>query len=105
MKEKATFLASAAITIFLTGSILIAHVLSGDLKGLLVALTGHHWLTVSLLAVILFVLSTLLLAGSEGLRKALRAGNITLWSRALVAVTLIMMLGSLAVYIAHYLAG
>lgn len=105
MKEKATFLASAAITIFLTGCILIAHDLSRDLKGLLIALTGHHWLTVSVLAVILFVLSTLLLAGSEGLRKVLRAGNITLWSRMLAAVTLIMMLGSLTVYIAHYLAG
>jgi hypothetical protein len=104
MKESATFIASAAVTIFLTGCIIIAHEVSKDLRQSLVALTGNHWISVSVIAVVLFVLSSGLLQGSKNARKSLRVYDVRLWSTALMAVTLIMMLGILAVLIAQFLA-
>ncbi|HOT07080.1 MAG: hypothetical protein A4E45_00435 [Methanosaeta sp. PtaB.Bin039] len=105
MREPATFLASAAFTIFTTGCTIIAHELSADLRGLLVAVTGHHWLSVSALAAALFVTSSLLLAGSESIRRTLKAEDIALWSRVLMAVTMFMTLGCLMVYTIHYISG
>ena len=61
MRNSENFVASAAITVFLTGCIIIAHDLSMDLKESLASLTGHHWVSVSALAVILFVISSILL--------------------------------------------
>ena len=45
MKESETFIASAAITIFLTGCIIIAHEVSTDFRQSLVAPTGNHWIS------------------------------------------------------------
>lgn len=104
MKESVTSIASAAITIFLTGCIIIAHDLSKDFRQSLAALTGHHWISVSLIAVILFVLSSGLLMGSESLKKSLRVDDVRLWSIALMAVTLIMIVGILAELVAQFLA-
>ena len=104
MKESATSIVSAVITIFLTGCIIIAHDVSKDFRQSLTALTGHHWISVSVIAVILFVLSSGLLLGSKNIRKILRAYDIGLWSTTLIAVTLIMTLGILAVLVAQFLA-
>lgn len=104
MKESATSIASASITIFLTGCIIIAHDLSNDFRQSLAALTGHHWISVSLITIILFVLSMGLLLGSKNARKFLRVYDIRLWSAALIAVTLIMALGIFAELIALFLA-
>lgn len=104
MKESATFFASAAITVFLTGCIIIAHDLSPDLRQFLVDLTGHHWISVSLITIILFVLFTGILISSKNARASLRVNNIRLWAAALTAVTLIMILGILAELVARYLA-
>ena len=103
MKETATSIASATITIFLTGCIIIAHDVSTGFRQSLAALTGHHWISVSMIAIILFVLSSGLLLGSKSVRKLLRVYNVRLWSTALIAVTLIMMLGILAVLIDQFL--
>lgn len=102
MRNSENLVASAAITVFLTGCIIIAHDLSADLKESLASLTGHHWVSVSALAVILFVISSVPLFNSEKIGKTLKADDITLWSRILVVTTLIMMLGSIMVYIFHY---
>jgi uncharacterized membrane protein YkvI len=104
MKESATFFASASITVFLTGCIVIAHDLSPDFKQFLVSLTGHHWTSVSLITIVLFVLCMGLLLASKGARKFLRVYNIRLWSTALVAVTLIMVLGIFAELTTRFLA-
>lgn len=104
MKEPATFFASAAITVFLTGCIIIAHDLSPDLRQFLVELTGHHWISVSLITIILFVLSAGLLLGSKNARKFLRVYDVKLWSTVLMAVTLVMILGILAELTARFLA-
>lgn len=103
MKETATSIASATITIFLTGCIIIAHDVSTGFRQSLASLSGHHWISVSMIAIILFVLSSGLLLGSKSVRKLLRVYNVRLWSTALIAVTLIMMLGILAVLIDQFL--
>ena len=104
MRNSENLVASAAITVFLTGCIIIAHDLSMDLKELLASLTGHHWVSVSALAVILFVITSILLFNSEKIGKTLKAVDITLWSRILVVTTIVMMLGSIMVYIFHYMS-
>lgn len=104
MREPSTFIVSAAIAIFLTGCIIIAHDLSLGFRQSLAALTGHHWLSVSLIMIVLFALSSGLLLGSKSARKVLRAQDVGLWSTALIAVTLIMILGILAELTARFLA-
>ena len=104
MKELATFIAAAAITIFLTGWVIIVHDASPDFKQFLVLLTGHHWISVSLISIVLFLLSLGVMLGSNSARKSLRVSDAKLWSAALIAVTLIMMLGILAGLIVNFLA-
>lgn len=104
MKESSTFITSAAVTIFFSGCIIIAHSISNDLKQSLAALTGHHWISVSIISIILFVLSSGILLSSKSTRRTLRAYNIELWSTTLVVVTLIMILGVFAVSVAQFLA-
>mgnify|MGYP000852370485 FL=1 len=104
MKESSTSIVSAVITIFLTGCIIITHDISKDFRQSLTALTGHHWISVSVIAVILFVLSSGLLLSSKNLRKILRSYDIGLWSTALIDVTVIMILVIFLVLIAHFLA-
>ena len=104
MREPATFIASAAITIFFTGCIIIAHDVSTGFRQSLMALTGHHWISVSMIIIALFALFSGLLSGSKSTRKSLRVHNVRLWSTVLTIVTLIMMLGILAELIARYLA-
>jgi hypothetical protein len=104
MKEPETFIASAAITIFLTGCIIIAHEVSTDFRQSFVALTGNHWISLSVIAIVLFVFISGLLMGSKSLRKSLRVYNVRLWSTAVMHVTLTMILGTLIELIAHFLA-
>ena len=104
MKESTTSIASATITIFITGCIIIAHDMSKDLRQSLAALTGHHWISVSVIAIVLFGLTSGLLMGSNSLRKSLRVYDVRLLSTTLMTVTLIMILGTLAELIAHFLA-
>lgn len=104
MKESATFLSSATITVFLSGCIIIVHDLSPDLRQFLVELTGHHWISVSLITIILFVLFTGILISSKSARESLGVNNIRLWATALTAVTLIMLIGIFAELVIRYLA-
>jgi hypothetical protein len=99
-----TFIASATIAVFLTGCIVIAHDLSANFKQLLVSLTGHHWTSVSLIIIVLFALLSGLLSSSESARGILRVYNVRLWSTAMLAVTLLMMLGILAELTVRFLA-
>jgi hypothetical protein len=104
MKESGTSIISAVITIFLTGLIIIAHDLSPNFKQSVAALTGHHWTSVSVITVVLFMLFLGLLMGSKSTRKILKAENVRLWSTNLIAVTLIMLLGISALLISRFLA-
>jgi hypothetical protein len=98
-KEPATFLLSAAATILITGSIIIAHDLSGGFKQFLIDLTGHHWTSVSIIAAVLFMLISLLILSSEKLATLLKANDLKIWSRGLAAATLLAILGTFMVYI------
>lgn len=104
MKESATSIASAAITIFLTGCIIIAHDVSPEFRQSLAAFTGHHWISVSLIATVLFVLTSGLLNSSKNAKKSLRVCDISLWSTALIGATLIMTMLILAELTAHFIA-
>lgn len=104
MKKSATFIASATIAVFLTGCIIITHDISPGFKQLLVLLTGHHWTSVSLIIILLFVLFSGLLSSLEGMRKSLRVYNIGLWTTAMLIVTLLMILGILVELTFRFLA-
>lgn len=98
-KEPATFLLSAAVTILITGIIIIAHDLSGGFKQFLIDLTGHHWTSVSIIAAVLFIMISLLVLSSEKLGTLLKANDLKIWSRGLAAATLLAILGTFMVYI------
>lgn len=103
MKE-VIFIASATIAVFLTGCIVIAHDLSADFKQFLITLTGHHWISVSVIMIVLFALFSGLFSGSESIRKFMRVYDVRMWSTALLIVTLLMMLGILAELSVRFLA-
>jgi hypothetical protein len=101
--RNATFILSSA-TIFVTGCIIIAHEMSIEFRNLLSYLTGHHWTSVSAVAVILFFLFSILFLGSERLAKTLKADNLSLWSSVLTVITLVMILSGFILYASHYFA-
>jgi amino acid transporter len=100
--ENATFVLSASGTIFITGCVIIAHEISNEFRNSLSNLTGHHWVSVSLVAVILFFLFSILFLGSKRLAKILKADDLSLWSNALTVITLVMILSSFILYTSHY---
>ena len=108
MKDRsAIFIASAAISVFLTGAIIIAHDVSEELRLLLAGLTGHHWTSVSAIAIAFFLLTSTmiyLITGSGEVRRTLKADSLWNWSWVLTAITLVMALGVMAVYVLHYLS-
>ena len=92
----AAFMISAAVTVLLTGLIIIAHEISAQLRQSLADITGHHWISVSLLAVAIFLLTSLLfymLAGSDQTRLALKMNSLRAWSLVLIALTLLYVSG------------
>lgn len=104
MKKSAIFIASATIAIFITGCIIITHNLFSNFKQLLATLTGHHWTSVSVVIIVLFVLFSGLLSSSEKVKGFLRVYDVKLWSHALLAVTLLMILGIFTELVSRYLA-
>ena len=104
MKKSASFIASATIAIFITGCIIIMHDLSPNFKQILATLTGHHWTSVSVVIIALFVLFSWLLSSSEKVKRSLRVYDVKLWSHALLAVTLLMILGIFVELVSRFLA-
>ena len=99
------FLFSAVLTISIIGSMSVVTELDSPFKSFLNSLTGHHWVTKSVFAAVLFPLFSAILyfvLGSEKARKALRADNIWAWSLLLIAVTSIFFLANLIYYVIHY---
>ena len=101
------FVFSAVLTISIIGSMTVIHELDPTFKALLNGLTGHHWVTKSVFAAVLFPLFSAILyfvLGSEKARKTLRADNIWAWSLLLVAVTIIFFLVTIIYYVIQYLS-
>ncbi|MCU0637512.1 MAG: hypothetical protein MUE87_02665 [Methanothrix sp.] len=99
MKKPATFLLSAAATILLTGGIIAAHDISKEFKQFLIDMTGHHWVSVSIIAIVVFLLISMIMLGSGKLGTLLKADDLGIWSRGLVIATLMAILGTFIVYI------
>lgn len=104
MREPATYIASAAISIFLTGLIILGHDISENFKQSLAELTGHHWLSVSVIILILFVVISIFLLISRNMRINLKAYNLSLWSNILTITTLLMITAISALLISRFLA-
>jgi len=104
MKKSATYLLSAAATILITGGIIVAHDISTEFKQFLIDMTGHHWISESIIAAVIFPLISIFLIFSGKLGTSLKADDLRIWSRGLVAATLIAILGTFMVYIYTYLA-
>jgi cytochrome c oxidase assembly factor CtaG len=98
-KGPATFLLSATVAILITGCIIAAHDLSAEFKQFLTDSTGHHWISVSIIAAVVFFLTSMLIIGSEKLSALFRANDLRIWSRSLVAVTVLAILGTFTVYV------
>ena len=104
MKKPATFLLSAAATIVITGGIIAAHDVSKEFKQFLTDMTGHHWVSVSLIALVVFLLTSTFMLSSVKLGTLLKGDDLRIWSRGLVAATLMAILGTFIVYIYTTLA-
>jgi hypothetical protein len=98
---------AAVFSILFTGLILIAHDISAPFRQVLVSLTGHHWITVSILSVLVYLVSIVFFAyavRSERVARLMKADKPFLWS-VLLVISIALMTGSiLAVYILHYTA-
>lgn len=107
-KERiAAFYLAAIITVVVIGSMIIIHEESSEFKDLLINLTGHHWVTKSIFAIIIFpILSGIFYTvfSSEKIRKRLKTGNVWLWTLLTVLVTIVFILASFVLYISHYLS-
>jgi len=103
----AAYLMAATLTVAVIGAMIIVHEESGPVKDLLDLLTGHHWLTKSVLSVLLFGGASWLLVlvlRHPGARRVTRAENVWGWTVATVVVTIAFTAGSAAIYLLHYLA-
>lgn len=101
----ASFLISAVITIFVIGSMIIVHEESSVFKSFLDSVTGHHWLTKSLFAAIIFPSAAIILYFAfryPRVRRRLRANELRFWVIVLIAVTLGFLAASGIVYTYHY---
>lgn len=104
MKKPATFLSSAALTIFIIGGIIVFHELSDQFKQLLIDMIGHHWVSESIIAIVVFLLASIFLLRSEKSAAVLKTDDLRMWSRVLVAATLLAIIGTLSVYLYHMMA-
>ena len=103
----AAFFLSAVITIIILGSMIIIDEQNTAFKAFLASLTGHHWVTKSVFAAVLFPLLSAVsffVLRFEKARRILRANNIWAWSLLLAAVTSVLFLVSLINYLINYLA-
>jgi hypothetical protein len=98
---------AAVFSILLTGCILIAHDISDPFRQVLVGLTGHHWITVSILSALIYLVFLVFFAyvvRSERFARLMKADNPFLWSVLLVSSIVLMTGIILVVYILKYAA-
>lgn len=100
------YIISATVTIAAIGAMIIVHEESGPFKDLLNLLTGHHWTTKSVLAVLLLVGVSLVMVRvlrNPRAARVLHAYDTLGWTMLLVGVTIAFSAASTIIYIAHYL--
>jgi hypothetical protein len=102
----AAFFLSAVLTIIILGSMIIMGDQNTAFKTFLNSLTGHHWVTKSVFAAVLFPLFSAVfffVLRFDKARKLFRANNVWGWSLLVVAVTGILFLANLLIYLINYL--
>ena len=101
------FLVSSVVTIIIVGSMTIVHEQDTAFKAFLNSLTGHHWLTKSVFAAVLFpALSAVfyfVFRSGKG-RKLLKTSSIWTWAVILVATVTVLLFATLINYVFHYFA-
>ena len=103
-RRAAAFLWAAILDITVVGILIIVHEQDSALKALLNRVTGHHWLTKSLLTLVLFPgLSQLFYRALGPNRKpALGSDRLPLWAGILLAVTALFVAGTLVFFVVEY---
>ena len=87
------------------GSLIVVHEQDAAFKTFLNSLTGHHWVTKSVFAAVLFPLFSIafyFVLKNQKVNSVLRAKNVWLWAEILVAAVIILLLVSLINYVIQY---
>ena len=103
-RRAAAFIWAALVDIIVVGTLIIVHEQDSALKAFLTRLTGHHWVTKSLLTVVLFPgLSVLFYRTLGPSRKpVLGSDRLSLWGLILSAVTALFVAGTLVFFVVVY---
>ena len=104
-QKAVAFLLSAVLTVVIIGSLIVVHEQDIAFKTFLNSLTGHHWLTKSVFAAVLFPLFSIafyFVLKNQKVNSVLRAKNVWLWAEILVAAVIILLLVSLINYVIQY---
>jgi hypothetical protein len=100
LARAAAFYIAAIVDILIVGFLIIAHEHDSALKALLNRITGHHWLTKSVLTVALFPVLAALLYRLRGRQPS----RLRRWSVVLLIVTLLLVAITLTDFTIKYLA-
>ena len=98
---------AGVFSVLVIGSVMIAHEISNPFRQILVSLTGHHWVTVSILSIPIFLFLLIFFSfvvRSENAVRTLKADAPVFWAGILVIVTILMIGIDIIVYILHYLS-
>ena len=104
-KRAVAFLLSAVLTVIVVGSLIVLDEQNTAFKAFMNSLTGHHWVTKSIFAAVLFPLFSVVFyfaLKNQKVSNMLRARNVWLWADILVVAVIILLLVSLINYMIHY---
>ena len=96
------FIWAAILDIIVIGVLIILHERDTALKALLDRITGHHWVTKSLMTCVLFPGLAFLFYRALGRRPAPRSEGLAFWAAALSTVTALFFLGTIAFFVLEY---
>ena len=83
----------------------VVHEFDSGFKQFLISLTGHHWVTKSVFAAMLFPIFSVIFyfaLRSTKVKKTLRADNLWGWAKVLVAVTVLFYLATVIEYLIEF---
>lgn len=101
----AAFFMSAISTIVVIGTLTIANERYMSFNRFLTEVTGHHWVTKSILAMVLFPLLSLVffkMLDPESVRKRVRSDDVLFWTVLTAIVASVFIAAVLAVLLAEY---
>ena len=101
-RRAAAFFWAAILDIVLIGVLIILHEQNSALKEFLNRVTGHHWLTKSIMTCLLFPGLAFLLYRAFGRGPARRPNRIAFWAVVLSAVTTLLFLGTVVFFVLEY---